>query len=202
MSLTHWARDFINRFSHTRFAKLTKSTSDQNSTAVIAAMESPRVTEDIPMSSPDDMDIDVEVQAEQPVASVPLVSTELQSVNLPEITVEPTIQPTIEPTIEPTTETDTSAEEIPPGPMKKNCGLCMEEYEGEEVIATQFPYTCGHCGNNMYCLKCIKDWFLDACKNEAKMPPKCCLAIPLATISEHLSITEVRLSVDKCCDGY
>lgn len=86
---------------------------------------------------------------------------------------------------------DDPTKEVDPAAEKKSCGLCMDEFEGAETIAAQFPYQCNGCSQKPFCLKCIKDWFLDACRNESKMPPKCCVAIPLAAIAEHLSAVEV-----------
>jgi hypothetical protein len=40
----------------------------------------------------------------------------------------------------------------------------------------------------------LKDWFIEACKNESRMPPKCsCSAIPLSSVSNLLNNAEIEL---------
>ena len=90
------------------------------------------------------------------------------------------------------TSTEQPPEPAPPtGPPTKCCTLCLEDFEDDETTAARFPFTCEQCDSNGYCIKCIKQWFLDACKNESKMPPRCCVALPLSVVAEHLSIAEV-----------
>lgn len=43
-------------------------------------------------------------------------------------------------------------------------------------------------------MECLKEWFVDACKNESKMPPKCyCSAIPVSAVTKVLSSTQIKL---------
>jgi hypothetical protein len=72
----------------------------------------------------------------------------------------------------------------------KSCMICLDAYVGDEV-ESMFPHSCAICTAGNYCSKCLKDWFLDACKNESKMPPKCCTAIPLSTMVGHLDAAQV-----------
>lgn len=67
----------------------------------------------------------------------------------------------------------------------KTCMVCLE-------TPSQFAHFCTRCFNGQVCSDCIKDWFMDACKNESKMPPKCCKEIPLASVSKYLGPAEVR----------
>ncbi|KAL2071594.1 hypothetical protein VTL71DRAFT_12829 [Oculimacula yallundae] len=76
----------------------------------------------------------------------------------------------------------------PPGPQY--CSLCWESLEN---TAANFPYRCGICVGTHYCVECLKDWFIDACKNESKMPPRCCSIIPLSALKDHLEVQETNL---------
>ncbi|KAG9234394.1 hypothetical protein BJ875DRAFT_16154 [Amylocarpus encephaloides] len=67
-------------------------------------------------------------------------------------------------------------------------GLCLEPQKKED-----FPYRCDTCSQMIYCADCLKAWFLGACKNESKMPPKCCEIIPFETVSNLLKPTESEL---------
>lgn len=82
---------------------------------------------------------------------------------------------------------------IPPPICSRTCCLCTEKFEGSEDIVRNFPWKCETCTHSTYCIGCIKDWFLDACKNESKMPPKCCYAIPLAIVVGQLDVSQVSL---------
>jgi len=68
----------------------------------------------------------------------------------------------------------------------RDCGICLEKF-----VAGEFPHRCIKCTNGSFCANCLKDWFIDACKDESKMPPKCCSAIPLSTISNLLTTVQV-----------
>lgn len=86
--------------------------------------------------------------------------------------------------------------EAPPAVVKpkRECILCTEKFEGEEVLKKQFPFECGTCSKRSYCVDCISNWFVDACRNESKMPPKCCYAIPVAIVATQLNVDQVSLS--------
>jgi hypothetical protein len=86
--------------------------------------------------------------------------------------------------------------EVPPAVVlpKRECILCTERFEGEEVLKKQFPFECGTCSKRSYCVDCISTWFVDACRNESKMPPKCCYAIPVAIVATQLNVDQVSLS--------
>lgn len=71
----------------------------------------------------------------------------------------------------------------------RKCMICLDEFFGED-IKLNFLHSCGKCSAADYCTKCIKEWFIDACKNESKMPPKCCSVIPLSTIAIHLETAQ------------
>ncbi len=73
---------------------------------------------------------------------------------------------------------------------RRKCMICLDEFFGEH-IKPNFPHSCGKCSAADYCTKCIKEWFIDASKNESKMPPKCCSVIPLSTIASHLENAQV-----------
>lgn len=69
-----------------------------------------------------------------------------------------------------------------PGPLTKACNVCLNDFSGEDWIAKNFPYKCDKCLSDMVCLTCLKDWFIDACRNESKMPPRCCTVVPLSSV--------------------
>lgn len=75
----------------------------------------------------------------------------------------------------------------PAPPTLRHCGICLEQLAAEE-----FPHKCLKCSHGGYCANCLKEWFIDACKNESKMPPKCCSAIPLSAVSNLLTTAQVN----------
>ncbi|KAH8685646.1 hypothetical protein BGZ60DRAFT_97103 [Tricladium varicosporioides] len=89
------------------------------------------------------------------------------------------------PVVEPTTTTINQQE---PKIDLRACTICMEKLDKE-----YFPHSCFRCENGNICTGCLKNWFLDACRNESKMPPKCCTAIPLAAVRNLLTVAEVEL---------
>jgi hypothetical protein len=126
-----------------------------------------------------------------------------EQVNISASTATTTSQqvPTSEIDETPVAEVVLSNTEVKPVPQSttRRCLLCTEEYEGEELLKTQFPFTCGTCEASSYCVTCIKDWFIDACRNESKMPPKCCYAIPITTVSSLLDDNQVSISCTLTC---
>src|SRR4051794_12748647 len=72
----------------------------------------------------------------------------------------------------------------------KHCLLCLEDFSTEDG-ADYFPHQCAKCQLSNICATCLKDWFIDACRNEAKMTPRCCRIIPLSSISNLLQPAEV-----------
>ena len=55
------------------------------------------------------------------------------------------------------------------------------------------PDHCKRCASGDFCAGCLKEWFLDACKNESKMPPKCCSIVPLSAIANLLTSSQIEL---------
>ena len=74
---------------------------------------------------------------------------------------------------------------------KQSCMICLETFS-EGDIENNFPHKCLRCSSGNVCAGCLRQWFLDACRNESKMPPKCCSIIPLSTVSGLLKTHEVR----------
>jgi len=53
---------------------------------------------------------------------------------------------------------------------------------------------CKRCASGDFCAECLKDWFLDASKNESKMPPKCgCSAVPLSAVASLLTDAQIEV---------
>ncbi len=71
-------------------------------------------------------------------------------------------------------------------PEKKRCQICLEVADEKE-----FTFRCVNCGDGYYCAACLRKWFLDACRNESKMPPKCCSVIPIKAVHGLLNDAEV-----------
>ncbi len=71
-------------------------------------------------------------------------------------------------------------------PNKKRCQICLEVSDEKE-----FVFKCRNCRDGYFCAECLGKWFLDACRNETKMPPKCCSIIPVKSVSGILSDAEV-----------
>ncbi|KAF8864949.1 hypothetical protein BDZ45DRAFT_469346 [Acephala macrosclerotiorum] len=77
----------------------------------------------------------------------------------------------------------------PPAPkLELTCILCCEKSD-EDLI----PHRCPKCPTHIYCGGCLKDWFLDACRNESKMPPKCCHVIPISAAANLLTTEQIEL---------
>src|SRR4051812_7926655 len=77
---------------------------------------------------------------------------------------------------------------------QKLCLVCMDQFPSHGVEGCLL-YECVKCAHGKVCATCLKEWFIDACKNESKMPPKCCRIIPLSSTSNLLSSAEVGIRV-------
>lgn len=86
-------------------------------------------------------------------------------------------------------------EESPPAPQEPvvddwpqiNCLICCARFgKDEEAIK---PCEC----DNAYCSSCLKSMFLAACKDITRMPPRCCVIIPLHHARPYLSEKELAL---------
>ncbi|PVH85341.1 hypothetical protein DL98DRAFT_511810 [Cadophora sp. DSE1049] len=75
-------------------------------------------------------------------------------------------------------------------PQRKTCNLCLDHLD---LSPSNFPFKCPQCNLSQYCSACLKSWFLDACKNESKMPPKCCSIIPLSAVKKLMTVEEMAL---------
>ncbi|KAI9867154.1 MAG: hypothetical protein M1813_009432 [Trichoglossum hirsutum] len=70
-----------------------------------------------------------------------------------------------------------------------NCTACYVSLELVDVIEPQ----CGH----TYCRDCTRSMFISACKDESRMPPRCCAAIPLTDALPYLTNQEAVLYREK-----
>ncbi|OBT73702.1 hypothetical protein VF21_06181 [Pseudogymnoascus sp. 05NY08] len=77
--------------------------------------------------------------------------------------------------------------------ITKVCSICLDQFSGQDSVGTHFPYSCERFCGQVICIACLKDWFIDACKNESKMPPRCCCTVPLSAVSHLLSKDQVDL---------
>ncbi|KAH0556474.1 hypothetical protein GP486_005622 [Trichoglossum hirsutum] len=70
-----------------------------------------------------------------------------------------------------------------------NCTACYISLELMDVIEPQCEHT--------YCRDCIKSMFTSACKDETRMPPRCCTVIPLSFALPYLTNQEATLYREK-----
>lgn len=82
--------------------------------------------------------------------------------------------------------------------LLKRCNLCLEHLD---VTPANFPFKCPQCNSSQYCAVCIKSWFLEACKNESKMPPRCCSIIPSSAVKKMMAVEEVSKRSLPCIQG-
>ncbi|KAI9873453.1 MAG: hypothetical protein M1830_000397 [Pleopsidium flavum] len=68
----------------------------------------------------------------------------------------------------------------------KDCVICTE------AIEEGATYPCKGC-KRPYCVSCLKSMFLTACKDESRMPPRCCHMLQLSIVLPHLSQQEADL---------
>ena len=81
--------------------------------------------------------------------------------------------------------------------ITKACSICLDQFSGQDSIQNNFPYSCERFCGQVICITCLKDWFIDSCKNESKMPPRCCCTVPLSAVSHLLSKDQVS-----CFDSF
>ncbi|PVH93208.1 hypothetical protein DM02DRAFT_733263 [Periconia macrospinosa] len=67
----------------------------------------------------------------------------------------------------------------------KDCLICCEKIPRDQVAIE--PCLC----KNYYCVSCLKNMFLDACKDISRMPPRCCGIIPIHYVRPYLSEEEL-----------
>ncbi|KAH7350860.1 hypothetical protein BKA65DRAFT_246201 [Rhexocercosporidium sp. MPI-PUGE-AT-0058] len=75
-------------------------------------------------------------------------------------------------------------------PPLKTCSICLEQMDEKQ---SNFPFQCPQCSTSQYCATCLKGWFMDACKDESKMPPKCCTIIPLSVVKKTVTVEQMNL---------
>lgn len=72
------------------------------------------------------------------------------------------------------------------------CIACCSHLPKEKDLrfAREVIKPCRSC-NSAYCISCVKDMFLKACKDSARMPPRCCVQIHLHYVKPHLTTEEI-----------
>ncbi|KMU85121.1 hypothetical protein CIHG_02903 [Coccidioides immitis H538.4] len=71
------------------------------------------------------------------------------------------------------------------------CRICLDD-----VLTTKTVQSCRQCSTS-YCDSCLRKWFLEACDEESKMPPKCCCALNAGLARKYLCHEELQLFVEK-----
>lgn len=82
-----------------------------------------------------------------------------------------------------------------PSPEQSSqCLICCTELPNKTDLhrAKEVIKPCRSC-HNEYCVSCVKKMFIDACKDMARMPPRCCVPINLHHAKPHLTEEEARL---------
>ncbi|KAK7185087.1 hypothetical protein DPSP01_002910 [Paraphaeosphaeria sporulosa] len=116
------------------------------------------------------------------------------------------------PVCEPTSAHDTDAMEVEPHPRRstdshsasilrgfdqlpgagQNCLICCAPCDGPEKEPAKELRPCSRC-NRAFCVPCLKDMFVNACKDLSRMPPRCCNQIPLHHARPYLTAEEITL---------
>jgi hypothetical protein len=73
------------------------------------------------------------------------------------------------------------------------CPILLAYYIFNPIYINSTVDQCKRCASGDFCGECLKNWFLDACKNESKMPPKCCSIIPLSAVTKLLNSLQIEL---------
>ena len=80
---------------------------------------------------------------------------------------------------------------LPPG--EEECLVCVcSSRDGYKFI-----HPCKRNKEHAYCIECMRTMFLAACKDESRMPPKCCGIIPLKIGLDLLSAADTKLFQSK-----
>ncbi|MCJ1365158.1 hypothetical protein MMC16_004278 [Acarospora aff. strigata] len=71
-------------------------------------------------------------------------------------------------------------------PASRECMICTE------AVGDTSLYPCRRC-KGRYCVSCVKSMFMTACKDESRMPPRCCHILQLHSVRPYLSQQEADL---------
>lgn len=90
---------------------------------------------------------------------------------------------------------DSGAPPVSPSPPTKQepvitCLICCDKATSEESPNPIYP--CTKC-TNAFCVPCLKNIFIDSCRDLSRMPPRCCNQIPLHHVRPYLNEDEVEL---------
>ncbi|KAF1971274.1 hypothetical protein BU23DRAFT_556084 [Bimuria novae-zelandiae CBS 107.79] len=72
------------------------------------------------------------------------------------------------------------------------CLICTTPCDEADGDSSKAIYPCSKC-DNAYCVPCLKNVFIDACKDVSRMPPRCCNQIPLHHVRPYLTQQEVTV---------
>src|SRR5690242_4814362 len=82
-------------------------------------------------------------------------------------------------------------EKDPEGPEVQCIACCSHlPKEKDSRFGREVIKPCRSC-NSAYCISCVKDMFLKACKDSTRMPPRCCVQIHLHYVKPHLTTEEI-----------
>lgn len=88
--------------------------------------------------------------------------------------------------------TDTDEEEVKPDYSEVQCVACCSPLPSKKdpTHVREAIKPCRSC-TSAYCIPCVKNMFLAACKDSSRMPPRCCIQIHLHHIKAHLTTEEL-----------
>ena len=79
----------------------------------------------------------------------------------------------------------------PKEPQEVCVGCCTQLPKKTDLMyAQEVIRPCRSC-DSTYCALCVKNMFIDACRDSTRMPPRCCVQIHLHHIKSHLTIYEI-----------
>lgn len=82
----------------------------------------------------------------------------------------------------------------PPSEPVPQCLICCKDLPVKEnaTHAKEAIKPCRSC-DSLYCTACIKNMFIDACKDTSRMPPRCCVPLNLHQAKPYLNAEEISL---------
>ncbi|KAI9664149.1 MAG: hypothetical protein M1829_006016 [Trizodia sp. TS-e1964] len=96
----------------------------------------------------------------------------------------------------PVVQTPTPPPPPPPPPSVPSCTICTTAVIEGAKDSPGLVQACWEC-DGLYCVDCLKSMFLTACKDESRMPPRCCTTIHLGTVAPYLTEAEIALYREK-----
>jgi hypothetical protein len=83
---------------------------------------------------------------------------------------------------------------LQPAEPVPQCIICCKDLPEEKDMSyvKEAMKPCRSC-NSTYCVSCVRDMFVEACRDVSRMPPRCCVPINLHQVKSMLSMEEVAV---------